>query len=222
VAQTGQPYAYTGDDPVNGVDPLGLFCVLGSNPGGGCRGASEAASFGRGALSAVQCLQKSCELTEEGLADLGAGLADQFAQTVDGLICSDGQGVCPDWSVSAPYTCSSTNGSYQLGEALFFVGSFFAPGADGEAAGTDATSAARTGVAAASTGRTEAGNLLEQLAMKSAKSDPSAGNVLPLTMTDPRWPASAGWVKMQQILSGVNIHYLYNENTGATADWKFK
>jgi hypothetical protein len=25
VAETGQPYAYTGDDPVNGVDPLGLF-----------------------------------------------------------------------------------------------------------------------------------------------------------------------------------------------------
>jgi hypothetical protein len=25
VAQTGQPYAYTGDDPVNGADPLGLW-----------------------------------------------------------------------------------------------------------------------------------------------------------------------------------------------------
>ena len=25
VAETGQPYAYTGDDPVNGTDPLGLF-----------------------------------------------------------------------------------------------------------------------------------------------------------------------------------------------------
>ena len=24
VAQTGQPYAYTGDDPVNWIDPLGL------------------------------------------------------------------------------------------------------------------------------------------------------------------------------------------------------
>ena len=25
VAETGQPYAYTGDDPVNGTDPLGLY-----------------------------------------------------------------------------------------------------------------------------------------------------------------------------------------------------
>jgi hypothetical protein len=35
---------FTGDDPVNGVDPLGLFCILGTNPGGGCRGASEVKS----------------------------------------------------------------------------------------------------------------------------------------------------------------------------------
>jgi RHS repeat-associated protein len=27
VDQTGQPYAYTGDDPVNGVDPLGLWSL---------------------------------------------------------------------------------------------------------------------------------------------------------------------------------------------------
>jgi hypothetical protein len=30
VAQTGQPYAYTGDDPVNGTDPLGLCSTQGS------------------------------------------------------------------------------------------------------------------------------------------------------------------------------------------------
>ena len=29
VATTGQPYAYTGDDPVNGVDPAGLFPCIG-------------------------------------------------------------------------------------------------------------------------------------------------------------------------------------------------
>ena len=28
VDETGQPYAYTGDDPVNGVDPLGLGCGI--------------------------------------------------------------------------------------------------------------------------------------------------------------------------------------------------
>jgi hypothetical protein len=29
VNETGQPYAYTGDDPVNGVDPLGLQSLCG-------------------------------------------------------------------------------------------------------------------------------------------------------------------------------------------------
>jgi hypothetical protein len=28
VQETGQPYAYTGDDPVNGVDPNGLNCGI--------------------------------------------------------------------------------------------------------------------------------------------------------------------------------------------------
>jgi hypothetical protein len=41
VDSTNQPYVYAGDDPTNATDPLGLFCLFGSNPGGGCRGASE-------------------------------------------------------------------------------------------------------------------------------------------------------------------------------------
>jgi len=45
VAQTGQPYAYTGDDPLNATDPLGLFCILGhtsSKKNSPCRGSAEA------------------------------------------------------------------------------------------------------------------------------------------------------------------------------------
>jgi hypothetical protein len=41
VAQTLAPFAYVGDDPVNSIDPLGLFCFFGHNPNGSCRGASE-------------------------------------------------------------------------------------------------------------------------------------------------------------------------------------
>jgi hypothetical protein len=42
VGITGQPYSYAKDDAINGIDPLGLgFCLLGHNPNGGCRGASE-------------------------------------------------------------------------------------------------------------------------------------------------------------------------------------
>ena len=49
VDQTETPYAFVNGDPVNATDPLGLFCILGQNPGGGCRGASEA----KAAINAV-------------------------------------------------------------------------------------------------------------------------------------------------------------------------
>lgn len=34
-------YAYVHGDPVNGIDPSGLFCILGHNPDGGCRGVNQ-------------------------------------------------------------------------------------------------------------------------------------------------------------------------------------
>ena len=75
-----------------------------------------------------------------------------------------------------------------------------------------------------STGRTTPQNLTEQLAMEQAKSNPGAGTEVPLKkgMTDPRWPASDGWVKMSQNVNGVEIHYVRNVNTGAVDDFKFK
>ncbi|HEX4445595.1 MAG TPA: polymorphic toxin-type HINT domain-containing protein [Polyangiaceae bacterium] len=76
-------------------------------------------------------------------------------------------------------------------------------------------------------------DLAEQLAVQQAQSDPLGKNdpstkttQLPLVMSDPRWPAADGWVKMQQIIqtsSGtINVHYVYNTNTGATDDFKIK
>ncbi len=41
-------------------------------------------------------------------------------------------------------------------------------------------------------------------------------------MSDPRWPASAGWVKMYQNINDVEIHYVFNLNTGMADDFKFK
>jgi filamentous hemagglutinin len=41
-------------------------------------------------------------------------------------------------------------------------------------------------------------------------------------MTDPRWPAQDGWVKMQQNINGIVIHYVYNTITGQSDDFKFK
>jgi len=77
-----------------------------------------------------------------------------------------------------------------------------------------------------STGRTQPVNLREQLAMEQVKSNPSAGHRLDIAMNDPRWPASEGWVKMQQIVptsqGNINIHYVYNQTLKIFDDFKFK
>ncbi len=73
-----------------------------------------------------------------------------------------------------------------------------------------------------STGRTTPANLTEQLAMQQVMSNHTAGRQLPVPMTDPRWPASDGWVKMSQNVNGVEIHYVYNRISGTVDDFKFK
>ena len=88
-------------------------------------------------------------------------------------------------------------------------------------AGEEGGLAAEGGEVLASTGRTVAGNLTEQLAMEQAVSDPAAGTVLDLTMSDPQWPAADGWVKMAQNVNGVEIHYVRNTITGVAEDFKF-
>ena len=73
-------------------------------------------------------------------------------------------------------------------------------------------------------GRFAPRNLREQLAVEQAMTNPTAGKILPLKMTDPRWPAADGWVKVQQIIKPggkpITVHYLRNTKTGAIDDFK--
>ena len=78
-----------------------------------------------------------------------------------------------------------------------------------------------------STGRTRPTNLREQLAMEQVKSNPLAGSRLKsIELNDPRWPASEGWAKMQQIVptskGKISIHYVYNQALELFDDFKFK
>lgn len=76
---------------------------------------------------------------------------------------------------------------------------------------------------AESTGRNTPVNLSEQLALEQIMADPTKGKVLSnIVMGDPRWPASQGWVKMEQSINGINIHWNLNTITGRAADFKFK
>ena len=73
-----------------------------------------------------------------------------------------------------------------------------------------------------STGRTVPGDLTEQLAMAEVRSAPGGSAVnMRDPMGDPRWPASDGWVKLSQLVNGVDIHYVRNSDTGAVDDFKF-
>lgn len=84
-----------------------------------------------------------------------------------------------------------------------------------------------TSEGAGSTGRTEANTLNEQFGMQQVMSDPLEGATVlrEVVLNDPRWPATDGWVKMQNIVvtseGKIIIHFNYNSNTGATADFKF-
>jgi len=43
-AVTREPYSYAGNDPVNGTDPSGLYCLTGKNPNGSCRSITRGAA----------------------------------------------------------------------------------------------------------------------------------------------------------------------------------
>ena len=78
-----------------------------------------------------------------------------------------------------------------------------------------------------STGTTTPNSLNQQLSMQQVRSNPLQGATqLPITMTDPRWPATQGWVKMQQIINHsdgtrTTIHFVYNAGRQLFDDFKF-
>ncbi|MEU4420220.1 RHS repeat-associated core domain-containing protein [Actinoplanes sp. NPDC024001] len=63
----------------------------------------------------------------------------------------------------------------------------------------------------------------EEEYMHQVRENPEAGEELwGVPQTDSRWPRSAGWVKMEQTIDGVVIHYQYQRGTGAVDDLKPK
>jgi filamentous hemagglutinin len=62
---------------------------------------------------------------------------------------------------------------------------------------------------------------LSPVPLKQVMSGPAAGTEIRISMKDPLWPASDGWVKMTQNVNGVRIHYVLNTLTGAVDDFTF-
>jgi guanyl-specific ribonuclease Sa len=123
VDETGQPYAYTGDDPINALDPSGLGLIPSWL-------SSAVSSVEHGAIGVGECLENYDCFSPKGLANVAAGFANGATQIADGAICSlSAEQTCPSWSVGAPFPCDSP-GSYQVGELGLLAVGFLLPGGD--------------------------------------------------------------------------------------------
>ena len=127
-SETGVGYAYAGGDPVNGSDPTGLWCILGHNPNGSCRGSGAVVSAWHDTDQAWDCVTAACYSTKQGAANLLAGAHNSFNYIA---------GLPP---VSTPYPCYDA-GAYALGGQLPYAAAFaLAPGI-GELEAIEAASA---------------------------------------------------------------------------------
>jgi RHS repeat-associated protein len=131
VAETGQPYAYTGDDPVNGVDPLGLCTIKGEGQlyPGAC------ATTGAEAIAAEQEIQAQAggggfSITNglKALANYGAGIGNGIVSTA-----TFGQ-----VHISAPY-CNSLSWAYGVGSGFGYAIAAVGGGAAASAAAGSTT-----------------------------------------------------------------------------------
>ena len=117
--------------------------------------------------------------------------------------------------------CDAYLGGYYYGGGGY-VGGYTAQFVTGKVTVTDSM-VAYNYTSRGSTGRTEPQNLLEKLAMEQVKANPlDNAKQISVSMTDPRWPATSGWVKMASNVNGVEIHFVHNKLTHYYDDFKFK
>ena len=215
-------FAYCGNDPVNRIDPTGeawWHWVLGAAVVAACAVATVVTCGGFAAAATAVCM-------------VGNGVAAATtASTVAAAAFIGSATVCG----TAVLAAASSSNSIEEFNAQGNWGTVAATAFGGLTGGYDGYTMSKvqtptstpTNTSRGSTGRTEPANLREKLAMEQVKSNPSAGTPLTkITLNDPRWPSSEGWVKMQQIVptsqGNINIHYVYNQTLKIFDDFKFK
>ena len=215
-------FAYCGNNPVNRIDPTGeawWHWALGAAIVAACAVATvvTAGEFAAaaGAVAAVGSGMAAATTASTIAAGAFIGSATVYGMAV-ATAASISRSVKEFNSKGNWGTVAATAGGAILGGGSAYVST----------KGSSTSPKTNQPISRGSTGRTQPVNLREQLAMEQVKSNPSAGHRLDIAMNDPRWPASEGWVKMQQIVptsqGNINIHYVYNQTLKIFDDFKFK
>ena len=215
-------FAYCGNNPVNRIDPTGeawWHWALGAAVVAVVAVATVVTCGGFAAAATAVCMVGSGVAAATTASTVAAG-AFIGSATVYGMA------VLSAASTSNSVQEFNDQGNWGTVAATAFGG--LTGGYDGYTMSKAQTpTSTPTNTSRGSTGRTEPANLREKLAMEQVKSNPSAGTPLTkITLNDPRWPSSEGWVKMQQIVptsqGNINIHYVYNQTLKIFDDFKFK
>ena len=215
-------FTYCGNDPINAVDPTGhawWHWALGAVVVAACAAATVVTAGGfvaaAGAVAAVG--SGVAATTTASTIAAGAFIGSATALGVAAATASASSSSPKEFADKGNWgTVVNVTTGAVLGGASAYTST----------KGSSPSPRTRQPISRGSTGRTQPVNLREQLAMEQVKSNPSAGHLLDITMNDPRWPASEGWIKMQQIVptsqGNINIHYVYNQTLKIFDDFKFK
>jgi len=199
-------YAYVGNDPVNFMDPYGLLRIgpmdipNGSIAGGLVTGGVMLAG-----------------------GPVGWAIGGEFAIGAAWSYFADGNSL----STATAHGAMGAVAGVTAAEAIAAVPTIAAGwGLAGRGNGSAVCGVKGGSTAGPRTGSTLPTDLRQDLAIREAMSNPAAGIPIRIPMTDPRWPASDGWLKMQQIIrpggDKINVHYVYNPRTGQVDDFKIK
>jgi RHS repeat-associated protein len=233
---------YCNGDPVNFVDPLGLWGTRNPAPadGGGAGNSGPmtpswihnildvvgffpvvgtVADVANGGLYAIDG-----EWDEAGLSLVGALpiVGDVIAGARKGIKAVDKI----DDAVDAAKGAEGAKGVDNAEDAASKAGNPKKPDdADKPAGGAEGGSGCGEGGSRGSTVNPEKGthnpsNLREQLAIDEARANPGAGEPITFKNDDPRWPKEEGWTKMWQNHNDIEVHYQYNKRTGQVDDLK--